>query len=1459
MKSLDGHTPPSLKTIIKNLWDKLVEPKPAGDAERRRLSRLLSALLLTIFLLGLLSEAEVLLRLRTYSIMDILASMEIGVILLTYYINRRGYFQPAVFLTIISSAITIFVLFFFIEKQNDSATLLFYFIIPILITEFFLGLREYIVTCAVILAGVFAIQIVEPFARDIFVLLLSLTIILGIANFSRRQLERERQTALREAERKYRTLVEEIPAITYTDRADGSNVTTYISPQVQTILGISQEEWTGSDLNLWVTHIHPDDRRMAIAAYTATQQTGQPLDIDYRMIKSDGQEVWIRDRAIVEKNAGGKPVSIHGVMSDITEIKQSKIALQESQSKLEAFFSQSLDGFFFMMLDEPIRWDDTIDKEKALDYVFEHQRITKINDAVLAQYGVTYEQFIGFTPADFSRHNMEAGRARWRILFDSGHLHVETEERKSDGTKIWVDGDYVCLYDSEGRITGHFGIQREVTEQKRAEEALRESEERYRTLIELSPEVIWINHDNTIVYANRACLDLLGAVSIAQVVGRSPFDIIHPDYHALIEERIRLMLETGEAVPAIEEKLIRLDGTTAEVEIAAAPIRYGDKTAIQVFARDISQRKQAEQAIRASEERFRNIFEFSGIPIWVEDFTGVMDEIDKLKRQGITDFRRYAQEHPEFIPDTASKIKVVDVNNAVLNLFETNDKAKLLGPLSNVYSRQVLANFQEEIFAVAEGKNFYEGETSSVNPRGQRRDEWVTLSIPDTEHLEHVLVTVLDITKRKQHERELEVLARVSAALRHASSRLEMFPVLVDQILSVLDSQGSALILHDPVSKDYIVEATRGVWSELEKEHIPPGSGISGQVFKTGQPYITDNLADDKLVYEKNLIAKGIKHLAAAPLSIPSETIGVLFLGRASAPYTPEEIRVLSSIADMAANAIHRATMNDLALRRAEQLSVVNDIGRTLAETLDLEQIYDQLHRSAFHLLPESATLFISLFDSEKNLITCTYGVQDGEIINPAQLPPINLLPPGEGTQSEVIHTGHPLIIGNLPEKIRNVPGQKAKVGTPGEMTQSALYVPMIAHNSVIGVLQVQSYRPNRYSEGDAELLSVVANAAAAAIENARLFTEVNRRIEQLQALHEIDSAISSSHDLRITLDVLLGYTISQLGVDAAAVLQLNPHTYSLDYSAGVGFRTSHAEIERLPFDEGFAGRVASQRNMLTITNIPAETLNRVFANFIGKEAFTTYIGIPLIAKGLLVGILEIYHRTPLPMNAYWMDFLKTLAGQAALAIDNTELFMRLQESNNQLVMAYDATIEGWSHALDLRDKETEGHTLRVTELTVQLARVMNIPDNQLIHIRRGALLHDIGKMGVPDHILLTPHKHPTDEWQIMRRHPQYAYDLLSPIRYLQQSLDIPFSHHEHWDGNGYPRGLKGELIPPAARIFAIVDVWDAIRSDRPYRPAWSEEKAMEYVKELSGKQFDPRVAEAFLKMMTKEPPPAGP
>ncbi|HLE77031.1 MAG TPA: HD domain-containing phosphohydrolase [bacterium] len=360
----------------------------------------------------------------------------------------------------------------------------------------------------------------------------------------------------------------------------------------------------------------------------------------------------------------------------------------------------------------------------------------------------------------------------------------------------------------------------------------------------------------------------------------------------------------------------------------------------------------------------------------------------------------------------------------------------------------------------------------------------------------------------------------------------------------------------------------------------------------------------------------------------------------------------------------------------------------------------------------------------------------------------------------------------------------------------------------------------------------------------------IERQLQRLAALRMIDSAITASLELKVTLDVLLDQVTSQLGIDAANVLLFDRQLQRLNFGAGRGFRTGVLQYSNLRLGEGLAGVAALERRLVHVADLRADPGTLARAPHLAREDFVTYFAVPLIAKGDVQGVLEVFHREQIDTDDEWIRFLEALAGQAAIAIDNSRLFENLQRASSELSLAYDATLEGWSRALDLRDQETEGHTQRVTDLTLRLAQSMGIGDDDLIHARRGALLHDIGKMGIPDSILLKPDRLTGDERQIIERHPTYAYALLSPIPFLRKALDIPHCHHEKWDGTGYPRGLRGDAIPLSARVFAVVDVWDALTTDRPYRAAWPPPKALAYITEQAGRHFDPAVVDAFVQLL---------
>lgn len=372
-----------------------------------------------------------------------------------------------------------------------------------------------------------------------------------------------------------------------------------------------------------------------------------------------------------------------------------------------------------------------------------------------------------------------------------------------------------------------------------------------------------------------------------------------------------------------------------------------------------------------------------------------------------------------------------------------------------------------------------------------------------------------------------------------------------------------------------------------------------------------------------------------------------------------------------------------------------------------------------------------------------------------------------------------------------------------------------------------------------------VIGVAQEITERIKAENRIQDQLEYLKALHEIDQIINSSMDRDTSLTSMLEQIVQVLHVDAACVLGIQPDK-SLKYLAWTGFRKG--SLANIP-DGHLKFGTEIRSNFEKQVFFPyLDDFDSVFkaSPIVQQEDFHGFISQPLIVRGKLKGALEIFHRSALPENGPRADFVESLAAQAAIAVDKSQLLLDLQQSFTDLQSAYDHTLEGWALALELRERETGQHTKRVQELTCLLSEQAGITGEDLVQFRRGALLHDIGKMGIPDQILLKPGPLDPEEWIIMRKHPEYAYEMLSNIDFLRPCLDIPYCHHEKWDGSGYPRGLSKLQIPLSARIFSVIDVWDALLSDRSYRKAWPRQRTIDYILCESGKHFDPEIVALF-------------
>jgi response regulator RpfG family c-di-GMP phosphodiesterase/nitrate/nitrite-specific signal transduction histidine kinase len=701
--------------------------------------------------------------------------------------------------------------------------------------------------------------------------------------------------------------------------------------------------------------------------------------------------------------------------------------------------------------------------------------------------------------------------------------------------------------------------------------------------------------------------------------------------------------------------------------------------------------------------------------------------------------------------------------------------------------------------------------------------------------------------------------AEQAQALAHTAQRLNaqldlptVLRAVVEETARALRAPAASIALYDEVTDRIAIAATYGLPHDYAARAAPqPRAVFDRLVAESHQDLLLVPEALNRRDLPNTALHReaGVRTIVGAPLRRDGHLVGLLAVYALGVPrhFHLEELALLRALGDLAVQAIVNATLHTDHVRQLETLSALYASAQKLGISLDLQEVARSITRTCVEVFgARLAWIGRAEPDGSVRLVT-SYPISNDY---PTRLRVRwDESPEGQGPTGQALRTGFPQVFNDVAQE---PPERTWRDRVLAQGFRAAAAFPLLSRERPFGVLLLYSDQAGFFTDERVGLFQALAHQAGAALENARLFAQAEQRLQHLQALHAVGLAIGSSVDLDVTLDVVLSQAVAQLRVDAAAILLYHPERQVLEYAARRGLRPDHS-VAPIGLGEGLAGTVAANHRAVFIDDLghPDAPVHPIAA----VEGLVGYAAVPLVAKGVVQGVLEVFRRTPLVTDQEWRALLEALGDQAAIAIDNARLFDALQRAHRDLQGAYEATLEGWVQALDLRDQETHGHTQRVTEMTVRLARAMGIDEPQLVHIRRGALLHDIGKIGIPDTILRKPGPLTEEEWAVVRRHPLYAHQLLFPIPYLRPALDIPYAHHERWDGSGYPQGLRGEAIPLAARIFAVVDVWDALRSDRPYRPAWPDDRVIAYLREQSGKAFDPRVVEVFLRLLEQPGP----
>jgi PAS domain S-box-containing protein/putative nucleotidyltransferase with HDIG domain len=1184
-----------------------------------------------------------------------------------------------------------------------------------------------------------------------------------------------------------------------------------------------------------------ESAQAALDGILAVLSGGQDcVDLEYACHSPEDQRWFVMRVRPLSDQSGGVVIS----HQSITQRKLAEKAFQESEmryrdvveSASDIIFSTDLSGMFTHANAAALR---------AIGYSLEDLRKFSYADVVRPDYRrkvqTTYfRQFLGKTPSSY----------------------IEFPFLTSSGEARWFGQTASPIFEGQSMVGFHV-IARDITERVQAEEALRLNEARFRALIENNSDAIaLISADGTILYESPAVTRVLG-YAVGERTGRGFFELVHPDDLPNINNRFAQLLQQPGVTLDAQLRYRHKDGSWRWLEgVGQNLFTEPSVQAIVANYRDITERKQAEDALRNAEASYRVLFEQSPHGVLLLDLeSGKTIEANEIahKQLGYTreefaalrvsDYE--ALENPE---ETAKRIQKIVREGS--DDFETLHRTKS-GEIRNVHVWVKTHPLGDRVLFYAIFQDITE-----------RKLEEQALRLAEEKYraiFENVHEGIYQTTPEGRFINANPALARL---LGYASPE--------ELIATVTDIGGQS----------YVDPAQREEFKRLLEEHDTINGLVSQSRRKDGRViWVSENAhaardESGKLLYYEGTVVDITEQMQAEEaLRKSEERYRSLYENNTLGLYrtTPDGQILLANPALV--RMLGFASFDELSARNLEQEGYEPSYSRSQYLEM-MEKQGDVKGLESAWMRKDGSTLFIresahAIRDAQGIILYFDGTVEDiterkqaEEALRKSEekyRSLIDTMSEGLGVQDknglitfmnkracEMLGYELDELIGKpvtfvFDEENQKILREQMKRRIEGER-QSYEIAWLRKDGGRIDTIIAPS--PRFDEKGDFFESVAVFNDIT---ERKRADERIQDQLRRLAALRAIDAAITGSFDLRLTLSVVLEQVTAQLGVDAASVLLLNPYTQTLTYAAGRGFRSKAIEKSNMRLGEGHAGRAALERRVVHIPSLPESGSSFVRADLLADDGFMEYYAVPLIAKGQVKGVLDVFCRAPLSPTIRgdeWLNFLETLAGQTAIAVDNNHLFDDMQRANMELALAYDATIEGWSRALDLRDKETEGHTLRVTEMTERLAQAMGISEAEMIHIRRGALLHDIGKMGVPDGILLKPGKLTDEEWIIMRRHPQFAFDMLAPITYLRPALDIPGCHHEKWDGSGYPRGLKGEQIPQAARIFAVVDVWDALRSDRPYRAAWPEDKTLEHIRSLSGTHFDPKGVEAFMKMI---------
>lgn len=1253
-----------------------------------------------------------------------------------------------------------------------------------------------------------------------------------------------------------------MPGVVYRCQNDENRVMEFLSEGCYQLTGYPVESFISKKDFPYAKLIHSEDYWRTWKEIQTALNENRPFRISYKIKHASGELRTVQEQGKGVFNAAGKVIALEGWIIDISEQKKVEDALVESETHYRSLVEVSPDGVVL------------VDTEGKI--IFSNQQLA-------ALLGVESNHFlVGKNVLDFMAPNAKLNVTAAVTGNFSGNqiLRNNYQVQKVSGEIIPTEANIRAIRDKDGAALAYLSIVRDISDREETIQELKNSEARYRAIVEDNPEMIVRFKPNAVItFVNQAFCTFLQSTS-AQLVGEKLTNIAKGEFLKIIERQMAYL--TPDMAPEINEYCSQSKfGDPSWYRWKTQPIRNDEGHFIeyQIVGENITDEKKIEQANIQSEQHLRTLMESIKLIAIITDIKG-----------NIT----FCNSH--FLEKTGWQREDAMGKNWYEHFVPTDAAGQLMEEVLEQAQEGEIPQRRENMILTRSG--------------GQLMISWNNTLLKDEQgNVTSIASIGEDITEKYYNEKAQEIIYKIAQSTITSQNLDELFESIHSVLLDLMPAENFFIALYDTetdtVSFPYFVD---------QYDPPPPprraGNGLTEHIIHTGKPLLANPESFDTIENKGEAVNIGTPSVdwIGIPLLIENHTIGVMAVQSYSDEirFTKRDEQMLTFVSAQVAIAIERkraeqalstsTKRNELLIQASTDCIFLESL---TGEILDCNAVAEEVYGYTREEL-----LAMNVFD----LVTREFAADKPDYVT------WQIEQGGHFSNIPNIKKDGTVFPVEISTKITNIEGTKFAVAyvrdiTERKKTENAileseakfkalaqtaaagifinrddqfLYVnpmwceitgfsePELLNTSLWSVINHgdggevrQKYNDLLRTESgmirfetsfhdrnkEQKWLDITAGFIDYQGEKATIGTAIDitfrkQREHDLEVVSNIGKALRADLTRENVCATVLSELMELLSIDGAIISTREDQN---DLPSLVRARGCWQSIDnqKLKASEGLSGFILGSGKPYVNFDASHDPYF-AFPELAGK--LVTLAGVPLVTKGETIGSIIVGASRLMSENE--LRLLKTIGDLSASAIHRSDLYEQTSVQATELKRAYDATLEGWAHALELRDKETQGHSLRIANMTLELAKRMGMDDENLDNIRRGALLHDIGKMGVPDTILLKPGKLTEDEWSVMQMHPTYAYEMLSELPYFKDVLDIPYCHHEWWDGTGYPRGLKGEQIPLSARIFAIVDAWDALVSDRPYRKAWTKENALKHLVDQAGTHFDETVVKAFAQMM---------